>query len=934
MNVKATPLNLPRLFTSNRNVTSSENIENINSFLLKNKKNKKKFEEFVLHLFKHGNLKDIIYLHQNGHIQIQGPLTQKALEEAISYGHVSIIRYFHQNGASIESIVSTNGLQNAVINDQNEVLKYFHQQGISLTDEVVDALISIVRVCESRKCLDYFYKNGLATCNELHILMSPIRDKLNNTTEHFNENDFDVKESLLYKAVANDCVELLTYFHQGKISFTDELIDKLIDLCGVCGSYKCLEYFYTNGLATCSKPHTLTSPTGDKLKNINNITKHLNTNDFDVKESLLYKAVANDCVEFLKYFHQQKISFADELIDKLIDLCSVCGSCKCLEYFCQNGLWKLDESHAWKPLAKTALQKSNLNIAYCIYKNCIKSRAFIGRYIIDNNISYSESNLPYATLKSTSCVVHEEKIKNKEEFFFFSKKEEAELYYYLATSNGHTDLFDLLRMLFPFLVSDQRIGKEAFELSLTNNRIDILSIFFSNKEHFLKEKQFIKSISRSAILFCSLSTIDKLIAHYYEDLKININSSLMYYAAQHNRLDIILYLNETKGVSPQFFLRLSTENLPEGAVRGFLSDRRCLNELKGDFAIIERMQKEVSNDKKIFHPSHFWEFFNEINITLLKESGFKNFKRNINQNYFNFIPSIFMDSFFNSILFLKLFGRIKRMSKYELIDPDTINDKGDLKEEYRCVFQKHRPLKLWLYKFTVGNLWNYVRARDSEGILQTLEEPKIGNPIEIKTNNKLISQDLANSVQEYYFIKPFIEKIDVPLKIVEVGAGYGRLGYVLSSVLKCKYIIFDIPPALYIAQKYITEIFPNKKIFSFRHIDSFHEIKDELEQSDIAFFTINQIQLFPPDYCNFCINISSLHEMSIDQRKEISRYMSKITKDFIYIKQYKKYKNPFDNIIVKEKDYEFPSSWKRIQRRVTPTNTRFFEMIFQKNHLQ
>src|SRR5262249_20262516 len=149
-------------------------------------------------------------------------------------------------------------------------------------------------------------------------------------------------------------------------------------------------------------------------------------------------------------------------------------------------------------------------------------------------------------------------------------------------------------------------------------------------------------------------------------------------------------------------------------------------------------------------------------------------------------------------------------------------------------------------KFTVGCLWDYMQERDPDKLLQTLEEPGIGNPIEIKNNQKLISQDLANSVQEYYFIKPYIQKIkSKAIKVVEIGAGYGRLGYVLLNVIKCKYIIFDIAPALYVAQKYLAEVFPNKKIFSFRPITSFEEIKEELEQSDVAFFTINQIKFFP-----------------------------------------------------------------------------------------
>lgn len=842
-------------------------------------------KSLVLFYIKAGKLKNIIYLHQNGYIKVPSPLVRAILKDAAFYNQWKIIRYFHQHGININSKFFKKILMESVAKNNIEIIKYFHQQGGIFTNDIVSELANLSATYGSLSCLKYLCENGLLYLEEDHIwvpLLKAVQHKNLHIFIYFYQNA-PLNKYYIYKAIINDYRDMVECFHQQGFLFTNELVLQLASLCVTYGSLACLKFLYEKNLLT--------------LQNT------------DILKSLLKEALCNNNLMVFNYLYKKSIEFSDEIP----------------KYFSEVFNIQLDN----------VLQNVHQN--YVKIPQRMEYNQFL-KYILnqyDHNIKHSE-NLQYIvkiedfeTFKTSLCVLNDNNIQNLEELLVLQK--DIELYYYIAISNGHIYVFQRLRKFFSFLLTEQRIVQEAFELALVNNRKDILSFFLHTDELLLCNKKTIKKCAESAIKFCNTSTIDIFI-RYCENIGIDITQRLLYYAAINNRLDIIRYLNGSKGVSLEIFLKINTINLPEGPVRGFLSDRRCLNELKGDLTLIEKMKADVLKDEKVFHPSHFWDFFNEINVTLLKESGFKNFKRNVNQNYFNFIPVLFNDLFLISILFLKIFRYIKSSGKYKLIDPDVINSEGDLKEAYRHVFQKNRKLKLFLYKFTIGGLWDYVKARDPEGLLQKLEEPRVGNPIEIICGKKLISQDLANSVQEYYFLKPFITKVSsTSLRIVEIGAGYGRLGYVLLNALNCKYIIFDISPALYVAQKYLKEVFPHKKIFTFRSINSFEEIKEELEQSDIAFFTINQIKFFPENYSNICINVSSLHEMTREQSKVISQYMSKITKDYIYIKQYKKYKNPYDKIIVKEKDYKFPIPWERIRRRTTPTNIRFFETIFQKN---
>jgi hypothetical protein len=50
----------------------------------------------------------------------------------------------------------------------------------------------------------------------------------------------------------------------------------------------------------------------------------------------------------------------------------------------------------------------------------------------------------------------------------------------------------------------------------------------------------------------------------------------------------------------------------------------------------------------------------------------------------------------------------------------------------------------------------------------------------------------------------------------------------------CRYFVFDIPPALYLSQWYLTTLFPERRAFEFRHFDTFEEIESELSRAEIA----------------------------------------------------------------------------------------------------
>lgn len=142
-------------------------------------------------------------------------------------------------------------------------------------------------------------------------------------------------------------------------------------------------------------------------------------------------------------------------------------------------------------------------------------------------------------------------------------------------------------------------------------------------------------------------------------------------------------------------------------------------------------------------------------------------------------------------------------------------------------------------------------------------------------------------------------------------------------------MLVDIPPALYIAERYITNQFKERNIFKFRKFSNFNEIKKEFEQSDIIFLLPNQLELLPSKIADLFINISSLHEMRRDQIEFYFNCIDNLIKKYVYFKQWKISKNSYDNIIITEKDYPIRENWEKIFWRECKVKTQFFEALLR-----
>ncbi len=289
-------------------------------------------------------------------------------------------------------------------------------------------------------------------------------------------------------------------------------------------------------------------------------------------------------------------------------------------------------------------------------------------------------------------------------------------------------------------------------------------------------------------------------------------------------------------------------------------------------------------------PSKYWDVLNKSILSKLEKHGYENFKRTVAFHYFTWLVTLRGCQ----IKFLR-----RNLPVWKV-----------LKCFVKTFFTRTFKLLTWgqtmSVKFLTLLLWEYLKKIDTKGLTLSLSEPKAGNPFPVYDNGKLISQDLANSILEFYSIANSID-INKVRTIAELGGGYGRNAYVFLRLLPgVQYTFIDLPESLEIAKRYLGEVMPN---------------------SNITFLTPERIEEIPDKSADLFINISSFHEMRLEQISYYFDQADRITRGYFYSKQWKKTKMPYENIELKREDYPWKKNWKEIYNRECAVQTNFFEAL-------
>lgn len=331
---------------------------------------------------------------------------------------------------------------------------------------------------------------------------------------------------------------------------------------------------------------------------------------------------------------------------------------------------------------------------------------------------------------------------------------------------------------------------------------------------------------------------------------------------------------------------------------------------------LQAMIDFVEHGPEVYRPGPFWVELGRAHTELLSTHGYENFKRTINIRYFDWRPLGIIRH-----QFLAVAREWARRPRWDVFSATLSTS-------------PFNPLFRWVYRTYVAMYSDLLRQRDPLDLLSTIHEPPIGRPFLVSHRGVQLSQDICNSVHEFYSIYgPDVDRMK-RVDVCELGAGYGRLAYVTLRALPAStYCIVDIPPSLYLSQRYLSEMFPDAKVFRFRPFEKFEDVREEFEAARIRFLASSQIELLPPKMFDQVVNISSLHEMTRPQVETYFTQIDRVCRGQMYTKQFRTHRAQVHTSLRREesafREGQYPISWRVVYHRVHPIQRLFFDALYQ-----
>ena len=309
-----------------------------------------------------------------------------------------------------------------------------------------------------------------------------------------------------------------------------------------------------------------------------------------------------------------------------------------------------------------------------------------------------------------------------------------------------------------------------------------------------------------------------------------------------------------------------------------------------------RMIDYFIGSKNYMLVSNYWKYLNIKNLKQLINDGndINHFSTSVAKNYFTFIDV-----------------------EDEMIKTSMDRIKNETSSDSLNLFKKQTNLSYTesiKYNNLVYLLWlNAKKKRNLDKLNQLSDIGYLSyNDPYIEINGAKISSDKINSIFDYEKIDKFAN-LSKQNNILEIGAGSGRTSQsILTFNNNIKYVICDIPPALYISYERLRKVFHNKKIDLVYKEQDKNKLNNKINELDISFIMPDQLNLIKKKFFDLTIAIDCIHEMDKKTIRKIFSNIDQVSKLF-YFSVWKKNNLPFSNILLKDvtfnyyqNDYEVP----------------------------
>ncbi len=250
-------------------------------------------------------------------------------------------------------------------------------------------------------------------------------------------------------------------------------------------------------------------------------------------------------------------------------------------------------------------------------------------------------------------------------------------------------------------------------------------------------------------------------------------------------------------------------------------------------------------------------------------------------------------------------------------------------------FSSPAPTDPKLLRYAMWMFYRNVKQRDELDLLSKIPATvSTASGLASDFGNDRVSWDQLISIDTLYsMIEADHSVLTDPVVVVDLGAGWGRMGYVLKKANpKCVYVVCDLPEALLVSSSYLPRILPGETFHSFTANQAVSQFDpDTFRKGGIFFLGAEDLERVADKSVDFFINIGSFQEMTLAQVDQYFELIDAKVRGVLFTQQLvgAETHNYQCGEIAGYDEYPFRGHWKQLYLRQATFSDLYFETAYR-----
>lgn len=297
------------------------------------------------------------------------------------------------------------------------------------------------------------------------------------------------------------------------------------------------------------------------------------------------------------------------------------------------------------------------------------------------------------------------------------------------------------------------------------------------------------------------------------------------------------------------------------------TEKKSAIQLQNDESLLVKMMADLKRADPSFQPTNYWAAYEPRFMAELKAHGLNDMRRQKNLVFRSFGAVDFVHPV--AELMLRSHPVFK---KWPLNGPIVSNLMTRIDQHLSRYIKTVDKLDFENYvHLAYAFAQEYARGTNARP-LSDFSMSLAGNPDGVtQIDGRWYSRQMIQYYLQYVYVSRFVSFEKLPV-IAELGSGMGRQTEIFFKLHpESAYLLFDIPPQLYVAEQYLNTVFPGKVV-------SYNETRDWTDLSNIKpghihIFGNSKMPLLATGKVDLFWNSASFHEMEPDVVQNYLKYV-------------------------------------------------------------